>query len=329
MKAGLYMGTLKAEIHEIDKPEPGPKDVLVKTVRASICGSDLGGVGVEEGKEFGHEAAGYIAEMGKDVKNFQLGERVWLHPSNIMGMRNCDMMGGFSEYVLVKDPVVNYDLWPLPDNISYDEACVIEPFGVGMHGKNTPSAIPGDNVVVYGAGSIGLFAISALVAKGIKPVVVDLVFGDYKRKLLEKMGTIICPPEADKFEFIKEHFGEAKRRTEGPALNVDVVIDCAGIPSIFEDFFKMGKSKSRLSIVGINMAAPPISMIALVTGNYSIWGSCSYDQADFEEVFDILANKKAPIEDIITHHYPFEQLPEAFIMAADKEKAIKVVVDME
>jgi threonine dehydrogenase-like Zn-dependent dehydrogenase len=330
MRAGIYKGRLQAEVVEIPKPEVGPNDVLVKTVRSSICGSDVNGVGVEVGVQFGHETAGYVAGIGREVKGFKEGDRVWINPMHAMPKYKTCMLGGFSEYICVPNAKPDYNLFLLPDTISWDEAALIEPFGVGTRGKNRPGAKPGDNVVVYGAGSIGLFCISALIAQGIKPVVIDIVLSDYKRKLLEKMGAVICPLDGDKFEFLKAHFGEVPQRNYGMAINVDVVVDCAAVPNIIEEFStKYRKQNSRLSIVGVGMRPQEVIAANIMSPEIVIMGSSGYDHTDIAEVIDNLSNKRTFVSEIITHHFPLEQLNEALNMAADREKSIKVVVDMD
>jgi 2-desacetyl-2-hydroxyethyl bacteriochlorophyllide A dehydrogenase len=329
-KAGMYFqGKLEAEVQEIDKPKVGPDDILVKTVRSSICGSDLTGFGPEPGKQFGHETAGYVAELGKNVKDFKEGDRVWVHPVYVMTGRYSCQLGGFSEYILVPGAKANVGAWHLPDTVSYDEASLIEPFGVGTRGKNRPGAKPGDNVVLYGAGSIGLLCISALVAQGITPVVVDIVLSDYKRALLKKMGVVIAPlpGEGDKIEFFTEHFGTLPGRQSGTAINVDIVVDCAGASNIIEDFLKLRKENSRLSIVGLGK--PQELAVANLMTEAVIMGSSGYNDNDVQEVIDILASGRTFAKEIITHHYPLEKLQEALEMANDKTQAIKVVIDME
>lgn len=328
MRAGIYRGRLQAEVVDMPKPEAGPSDVLVKTVRSSICGSDVGGVGVETGIQFGHETAGYVAGVGAKVQGIREGDRVWINPMNAMPKYKTCQLGGFSEYIRVPDARLNYNLFLLPDAISWDEASLIEPFGVGTRGKNRPGAKPGDHVVVYGAGSIGLFCISALVAQGIIPVVIDIALSDYKRALLEKIGAVICPLDGDKFEFLKGHFGELPQRQSGMAIDVDIVVDCAGVPNIVEDFFKLLKPNSRLSIVGVNMRPQEVNLARMMSSEVAILGSSGYNLSDIEEVIDNLAHKRTFVNDIVTHHFPLEQLNDALNTAADRERSIKVVVDM-
>ncbi len=333
-KAGVYkdLENRKVAVEEWPMHEIGPRDVLMKTVRSSICGSDTGAMGPIEDTEFGHETAGYVAEIGSEVTDFKVGDRVWPHPTYIMTGRYSCTLPGFSEYILVKNARPYKELWPLPDTISYDQASLIEPFGVGTRGKNRPGAKVGDNVVVYGAGSIGLFCMSALIAQGITPVAVDIVLSDYKKALLKEMGVIVAPlpEEGDKIEFLKELWGELPQRQSSMAINVDIVVDCAGAPNVVEDFFKMRKENSRLVTLGINRQPQTIILPMMMSSEMVIMGSSGYNDEDIKEVFDILANKKAPwIDKVITHHYEQAQLQEALNMAMNREEAIKVVIDME
>jgi len=139
----------------------------------------------------------------------------------------------------------------------------------------------------------------------------------------------MCPPESDKFGFLKEHFGTTLSRIETPAIDVDVVIDCAGASNIIDDFLNMCKPKSRLSIAGLSLDFPEISLMEFVISNTSIWGACSYDDEDIQEAIDILAKGKVDFSDIITHHYKLDQINEAMAMAADRAQSIKVIIDME
>lgn len=334
MKAGITVNPKEMiiEIQERPIPEVGPKDVLVKTVRSSICGTDLGGYSAAPGKEFGHESAGYVAEIGSDVTEFKVGDRVWCHPGYIMTNILSCQMPGFSEFILAKNAVPFRELWPLPDTISYDEASLVEPIGVGTRGKNRPGAKPGDHVVVYGAGSIGMFCLSSLVAQGLKPLVIDIVLNDYKRALLKEIGAIIAPlpEEGDKFEFIKELWGEVPQRNSGMALNVDIVVDCAGAPGVVNDFItNMSKEHARLVTLGIGRPQE-VPLSRMMSAETAILGSSGYNDEDIREVFDNLANKRTPwISKVITHHFSQDQLAEAMKMAANRDEAIKVVIDME
>lgn len=334
MKAAIYYGVRDIRVEEIPKPVCGDYDVLVRSVRTGICGSDtgswaLGGHvgGNRPGREIGHEMVGYVAEMGAKVTGIQLGDRAFVHPLNVMPMGESDMMGGFSEYVRVPNAKYNDNLYKLPDSLPYDEAVLIEPFAVATRGKNRPGAKVGDKVIVYGAGTIGLCCAASLIAQGITPIVV--VRSNKRRAFLEKLGAIVCnTSEVDLFEFVKAHFGTATARVGYPIPNLDIMVDCAGGPQIPEEFVKMAKSGSRLSIVAI-AKEPRMIPARLMSTEGFIHGSCCYDHEDLVEVINNLANHTTCITEIVTHHFPLEEINHAMEIANARDEAIKVVIDME
>jgi len=335
MRAAILRAAGDASVVELEDPVCGSKDVIIKTVRSGICGSDVTAytkgnqyMNIDVDGEFGHETAGYITEVGNEITDLKVGMRVFPQPIAILPLGKSNMLGGFSEYIHVPNAQIGYNIFILPDNISYDEGALIEPFAVGTRGKNVPGAKPGDHVVVYGVGTIGISCISGLVAQGIKPVAVAR--NNKKRELLEKIGAIVCNiNEVDLFEFLKKTFGETKHRLGYPAIDVDIVVDCAGGTNIIGDFLQMRKPKSRLSIVGVSSEPVPVLLRMIMSAEVIVQGSCAYETEDIIEVIDNLASGKTHMKEIITHHYKLDEINEAIKMAGDREHAIKVVIDME
>ncbi|OAM96374.1 hypothetical protein SAMN04515679_4570 [Pelosinus fermentans] len=118
----------------------------------------------------------------------------------------------------------------------FDDAVLIEPFSVGTHGKNVPQTKPENQVVIYGAGTIGLCALSGLIAQGNKKVAV-LDVDDRRLEIVREIGGIgFNPTSGDVRNFLIEQFGEIKKSHGHSAINIDVAVDCAGTPNIPEDF---------------------------------------------------------------------------------------------
>lgn len=284
MKAAIYYGIKDVKVEERKKPVCGPRDVIVKTVRSGICGSDVNGYfkgtqysGIFPNNEFGHEMAGYVTEVGSEVEDIKSGMRVFVQPIASCDPGKSNMLGAFSEYVRVPNAKINHNIYLIPDNVSYDEAALIEPFAVGTRGKNVLGAKPGDHVVVYGAGTIGISCISVLCAQGIRPVVV--VRNNSKKAFLEKIGAIVCNiNEVDLIEFLKGTFSMTKHRIGYPAVNVDIVVDCAGAENVIADFLKMMKPSSRLSIVGVFGQPVPVPLGRIMSSEAIIQGSCGYNK---------------------------------------------------
>ncbi|MBR2188082.1 MAG: alcohol dehydrogenase catalytic domain-containing protein [Eubacterium sp.] len=334
MKAAIYYGVRDIRVEEVPTPECGENDVLVKIIKCGICGSDTGSYtigghvgGNAPGKGIGHEVCGRVAEVGKNITEFKEGERVWINPLTNMPYGYSDMMGGFGEYVLVPNAKEHFNLYHVPDELTDDEVALIEPFGVGVRGKNVPGAKPGDKVLVYGAGPIGLFCMAGLVSQGIKPVAV--VRSDKRYDFLKKLGVDICnTSEIELPEYVGKHFGMTKARIGYPIPDMDILVDCAGGPQIPEEFVKMAHPGSRMSIVSTTHTPREIPGRLMSTEGIMM-GSCSYTNDDIDEVIGILAGHKTCITDVITHHFPLDQMTEAMEVASARQGSMKVIVDIE
>jgi len=168
-----------ARLDEVDLPDPGSKDVLVDVRACGICGSDLsyikiGGIARPPGgvTPLGHEAAGEIAYVGEEVEGVSVGERVVINPMMTPSMiGNGGSEGAFTEQLLVRDARVGDSLLPIPEDLPYDLAALTEPLAVALHGVNRAEVKPGDKVVVFGCGPIGLGMVLWLLDRGIEDVV--------------------------------------------------------------------------------------------------------------------------------------------------------------
>ncbi len=206
MKGAVYYGIEDVKIEERPKPTPGPKDVIVKNVCAGICGTDIsayyhGGepYGIKPNHIFGHEMAGYVVEVGSEVNDISVGMRCFVNPVTIKvpgsapAIEIADMAGAFGEYVLVEEAKIDYNIFPLPENVTFEEAAIIEPFNVGNRAVNNGHAKPGEKCVVYGAGPIGLCAVASLKGKGIKDIVV-IDLNNRRLTVAKKMGCYTFNP---------------------------------------------------------------------------------------------------------------------------------------
>ena len=339
MQALIYHGPKNLSLEERPYPVFTDKDVVVKIARAGICGTDLPAY-LYDGKyvaifpecEFGHEMVGTVCEVGKNVTGVSIGDRVFINPMYCKkeGAYKTDTAGAFSEYVCVENAAYDYNLYHLDDSVSFDEAVVAEPFSVGTGGKNAVHTKPEEHVVIYGAGTIGLCCLNALIGMGCKqPVVVDI--NDARLALAEEMGAVgFNPAKGDITEFLSKHFGTT-RNVYGQAVgDVDVFVDCAGASSIPPEVLSICKNAARLSIVAVHKAPIEINFSAIMANNVEIKGSCGYNDADIREVLDNLNTHRTKISKIVTHHFPHCKAVEAFATAADPSTgAIKVVIDYE
>ncbi len=339
MKTGIYYGIGKVGLEEREKPTITENDVLVKNVRAGICGTDLsayryGGepVAIFPNGEFGHEMVSVVVEVGANVKDVHVGDRVFVNPSTCKkeGKFKCDTAGAFSEYVCVENAAWDYNLFKLADHVSFDEAVIIEPFAVGTHGKNVVQTTATDNVVVYGARTIGLSAMAAVIAKGNKNVsIIDN--NENRLNLAKEFGaTTINFEKEDVQTRLKEIYGTTYSTSGNEVANVDVVIDCAGAANILVDSINNAKDGVRISLLATAANPATIYPVSIMACEVMVKGSCAYLTEDIQEVIDNLNNNTVPITKIVTHHFAIDQLVEAFEFANDpKNESIKVVIDFE
>lgn len=346
MKALIYYGPKDLRMEERPMPQAGPKDVVVKIARAGICGSDLTAylldgmrVGIlSNGQfghdgQFGHEMVGTVYEVGTDVTDVQLGDRVFINPTvcKRSGMLGCDIAGAFSEYVLVEDAAYGYNLLQLAEDVSFDEAVVTEPLAVGTHGKNCIQVQPHEKVVIYGAGTIGLCALNAVLAMGChEPVVVDR--NEQRLALAKEMGAtpFHFDRDGDIKEFLLKHFGGMASSFGVVNPDVDAYIDCAGAPPILGQIVRMAKKGARIAIVAIYHHPAEFPAAEFLSSELIMKGSCGYQPSDVMEAFHNVNGHRTDIARIVTHHLPHAQSVEAFQIAADRNSgAIKVVIDYD
>lgn len=346
MKALIYYGAGDVRIEEIPMPRAKDRDVVVKVARAGICGSDITAytydghcVGIfEKGfngfdGQFGHEMVGTVYETGENVKGIHIGDRVFVNPTTCkrVGMLGCDSAGAFSEYVLVEDAQMGNNLMKLADDVSFDDAIVVEPFAVGTHGKNCVNVRAHENVVIYGAGTIGLCTLNAILACGVRrPVIVDM--NQERLQLAKEMGATPFNPTTDGEikEFLMEHFGPEINMFMEPCVNVDVFIDCAGAPNIMNEIASMTKSNARVSVVAVYKKPISMDLAPFTAPRLTLQGSTGYDIPDIIEALNNVTGKRTNIHKIVTHHFPHAQAVEAFETACNPAKgAIKVVIDYD
>ena len=262
VKAAVVYGENDIRIADVATPSPGPGEVLLKVKGSGVCATDvkiLGGTGLpkELPTILGHEATGEIAELGDGVADLKVGQRVAVYPIAACG--ECvyckqaryslcvdqygfghGIDGGFAEYVLIPARIVRLkgivDIGDLP----FDLAAVIEPISCCISAADQCGIKKGDQVLVVGAGPLGLFHIIVSKALGARVIVSEV--DDARRAKALEVGADIAlnPAEVN----IQE---EIKRLTE---VGADVVIAAVGIPKVVEESFPLVRNGGVFNIFG-------------------------------------------------------------------------------
>jgi (R,R)-butanediol dehydrogenase/meso-butanediol dehydrogenase/diacetyl reductase len=317
------------------QPEAGQSDVIVKIKACGVCGSDLsyikiGGIYRKEGgvTPIGHEAAGEVIAVGKGVKDAFVGQRVVINPMNTpSNIGSGGPEGAFTEELLVRDARVGDSLLPIPDEVPYEVAAMTEPLAVAMHGVNRAQVKPGDKVVVFGCGPIGLGMVLWLADRGIKDVVaLDLADERLERALALGARAVINPAKQDVRARLLELHGSA-RVFSREVVGTDAYIDAAGAPSLLNDVIKMAKYHSRLVVTAAYMKPVMFELGAMLTTEMTITTAVGYP-TEMSDVIAALPRLQEKVRSLISHRFNFDKIIEALGVAGTPGSA-KVMVDFE
>lgn len=342
MKAAIFKGVGSIETRaDVMQPQAALGEVIVKVASCGICGSDLhiyrvhsasaeemyaGTLRVDvDGKRIiGHEYAGVITEVGKDVEGYEVGDRV-------VGVT---AGGGMAEYVPV--PVNPYQLAHIPDGVSFEEAATTEPLADSMQLVRKAKIQPGENVVVFGVGIIGLGVIQAL--RALTPHVGEVIGVDVSASRLamaREVGAshVINAAEQDVIEMAGQICGV--EYCEFPRMappRVAAVIDCAGYikhmkgPAPLQTALHLLQPQGgRIICFGAFEDEVSLSLMDLIHKQPVIEGSMGYLPEELTGALKLMAEGKVDRKRLISDRFPLDRVGEAFETQGNG-RAIKVMV---
>ncbi len=328
-------GVGDVRVDSYQRPAAGPKDVVVKMKAVGICGSDLsyikfGGMPAEPGgtTALGHEGAGEVLSVGSEVDGISVGDAVIINPmmtpSNIGsgGPEGC-----FTQELLVREARLGDSILPIPEGISYEVAALCEPLAVAMHGVNRAEVSPGDKVVVFGCGPIGLGMLLWLNDRGIT----DVIALDLSEERLERARAIgvqaaFDPTKVDLRAEIAKYHGEVPSYGR-VGVGTDAFIDAAGGPNILTDVIMMAKWHSRMVVTAAYMKPIEFPVGRMLTSEMTITTAVGYP-TEMPDVIAAMPRLKDKLAALISHRVPFAEVLEGFKLAARPDSA-KVMVDFE
>lgn len=341
MKTLRYNGPFDIRITELEKPEPKPGEVCVKVKAVSICGSDLSGY---KGKNamrvaplvMGHEFAGEIVELGGGVGDLPLGLRVTVNPNVYCGKcANClagkvnvcefrrivgttmaqgSYDGAMAEYVCVPQMTII----PLPDNVSYEEAAVVEPLAVSLHGAKKAGDVTGKTVVVIGAGPIGLLAVLCFEALGAQTVIATDIIGERLAMALQCGADLV-------YNSKNEGFAQKVMEMTGGA-GAAAVLDAVGIRESLNQAIDVVGNGGNIIAVGMGSPVTEMEYKKLITREINLLGSYTYT-TEMQEAVALLRQGRLRIRELITLVAPLEKGPAIFAdLASGNSRDIKVIL---
>lgn len=334
MRTALYQGKENIDLTQVPTPAVGPNDVLIKNLNASICGTDVAvyqhgpGTGhkISIGEKFGHEMVSEVAKIGSNVKDFEIGQRVYPYPVYASGdPSKAGVLGGFTEYLLVKNAKLNHDLYLVPQDLSNEVAAMIEPFTVATRAVKRAHPQKGEYACVYGAGTIGIAAAFALKYFGCKKIMV-VDHSDFRLALAKEFGFKTVNSATEDLETKQlEYFGEGTSLADTHP-QIDITIDAVGVPEILNDFLESTIIDSRIVLVGVDKQLKQIDLLKLTFASQSLIGSGGYRPNDVATVFRILTTDQAQIKKMVTKVYPWDELETAIKLASDPHRSLNVQI---
>ncbi|GGI93020.1 L-threonine 3-dehydrogenase [Legionella impletisoli] len=316
-------------MEDVSVPDFGVNDVLIKIKKTAICGTDIHIYSWDDWAQatipvpmtVGHEFYGEIVELGKEVRGLKVGQRVSGEGHITCGMcRNCragkrhlcrntlgvgvNRPGCFGEYLAL--PASN--VLALPDNITDDQAAVMDPLGNATHCALAFNVV-GEDVLITGAGPIGIMAAAIVRHIGARHVVITDV-NDYRLDLARKMG--VSKAVNVKYESLRDVMQELGM-TEG----FDVGLEMSGNPMAFNDMIKSMNHGGSIALLGIPPQETFIDWNDVIFKGLVIKGI--YGREMFETWYKMISMLQSGLDitPVITHHYPVSEYQAAFqIMAS-------------
>ena len=325
---------------DVPHPEVGHNDLLIKITKTAICGTDIHIWNWDDWAQktipvpmhVGHEYVGVVAGMGSEVQGFKIGDRVSGEGHITCGhCRNCragrrhlcrnttgvgvNREGAFAEYLVI--PAFN--AFPIPDDISDDLASIFDPFGNAVHTALSFNLV-GEDVLITGAGPIGIMAVAIAKHVGARHVVITDV-NDFRLDLARKMGATRAVNVAQ--EDLKTVMQEL-HMSEG----FDVGLEMSGNPHAFRQMLDVMNHGGKVALLGIPPANTAIDWNQVIFKGLEIKGI--YGREMFETWYKMVAliQSGLDISPIITHHFKVDDFEAGFAAMLSGQSG-KVILDWQ
>lgn len=346
MKAVVLSGPNDFHTQIIEKPSVADNEILIKVKSTAICGTDMRILtgkktrGVRYPSVIGHEICGEISEVGKNIENWKIGDRVAV--ANVVPCHSChscltgrenaclnrkaigyEFNGGFAEYVLIPSIVIeSNNLVKLPDDVSSEEGALIEPLACCIRGLKNAGTKFGDTVLIVGAGPIGLMHMQLSKLAGAKTVIVSEPIAS-RREKAKKLGAdiVVNPMEEDLKSIVMNS-------TNG--VGADVIVMAIGVPPLVNDTLKLCCKGGTVNLFA-GFAGTGESQIEVNTIHYNeikVNGSTAYQRVDYLQAAQMVIGHKINLKEIVTHEFGLDDFDKAYEVCKSG-KGLKVVINPE
>ena len=326
MRALVHTAPLQFNLRDVPEPKPNDEEVLVRVKACGICGSDVHGYTGKTGRRIppiimGHEAAGVVEAVGRNVQNVTAGERITFDSTvycnqcsacrqgrvnlcqnrKILGVSTPAFRrdGAMAEYVVVPWWIT----YRLPDAVSFEEAALIEPASVSLHAARITPIDVNDVVVVVGAGQIGLFAIQAVRVKG-AGTIIALDMKEERLALARRLGAdvTINPGKADVA-------AEMRRAVGHP--DADAVLEAVGTEASVQLAMDLTKLGGHVTLIGNVTPRVQVNLQDIVSRELTLRGSCAI-AGEYRACLDMMAAGRIQAKPLISKIVPLAEGQAAF-----------------
>lgn len=319
------------ELLEIKDPVCSADRVKVEVKYTGICGTDLH-IYHETFKSYppvilGHEFSGIVVEIGENIKNAKIGDRVAVLGSTAVTCNSCQycktgyymlcstrrgmghgVNGSFTKYAVVREDM----LYKVPDSVSLEEAALSEPLACAVQAIEELTDIKvGDTVLLSGPGPIGLICLSLMVMKGCKVIVAGTPSDEARFKIAKELGADIL------VDVVNEDLQAVVMRETG-GIGVDVTVECAGVDLSISSCLQAVKKLGKHIQVGIAGKEITVDFDTILYKQLQVYGTLAHSITTWNRVTQILTQGKINLAPIITHKLPLSEWSDAFEMCEQK-----------
>ncbi|HEY6815126.1 MAG TPA: alcohol dehydrogenase catalytic domain-containing protein [Croceibacterium sp.] len=317
-------------LESLPDPAPDAGQVVVKVGRCGICGSDLhmtedAAYGCKHGDVLGHEFAGEVVDLGREVEGLRTGDLVSVIPLKSCGrcehcrkgeVQWCAQFGlqggGYAEYALTRPN----QCIKLPSGISLADGAIIEPLAVALHGVNLAGLRAGDKVLVLGAGPIGLAVAFWVKRMGAGKVAVQDVADFQQARALGMGADLFVVDPADPI-------GSAEAGLGGKA---DVVFECVGIPGLIDQAVQQVKNRGTILLLGLCTRPDPINSFAMLSKEVRLVTSAFFTVPEYQASLDALASGAVEPRLLVTDTITLADTPAVYESLKRRTSQCKVLI---
>ena len=344
MHAAVYRGVNDVRLETVPVPQIGPGELLLRVHSCGVCGTDLKKIATGSHaapRIFGHETSGMVAAVGADVRQFQPGDRVVVF--HHIPCRDCYYCqhntfaqcstykkvgctagfepsgGGFAEYVRVMDWIVQKGTVRIPDGVSFEQACFVEPVNTCMKGIQALRLVPGETVLTIGQGPIGII-LSVLARKAGATVITSDLYPERLRigKSLGLESTI----DASQTNVVDR----VRELTEG--RGADAVILAVGGNGLIRTAMDAARPGGRVLLFAQTQHGEAVvDPAAICVDEKALVGSYSASVALQEESVRFVTGREMDLEQLVSHRFPLTESAQALALAAHPQpSSLKILI---